>query len=369
LFKKFFMDRKVSRDDRKRERLISPLDKFHKDGVYYWDGGCKDLPIGRDLVPFSKALEKIFPDHYVPAKDATRERKYIHSEKSRPAWSSKVKNDSWEKLRNPTNGVLFQAFEKAFDSVPEFVNDQSKSDSEFRVDMYGNVVAKPGTAEQFSVCCTQYDHVLPWSRGGTSKSENIEVISWIANQMKHDYFLHGTDYVKGWKQLGNRPLNIGLSIDQFISLWVDVRDSIQRMTDNKQVRPAALRNHKLGKKLVEGILFKTCAMENSWKLFQAILAGGITNANGEFEQILKRPSGAPERPTGELLRRLLERFSIKFSSKETKTEAREIMEGRAKRDESVPDKVRRLRKELAEVEAMVEAQAEMKREAVIIYST
>jgi len=369
LFKKFFMDRKVSRDDRKRERLISPLDKFHKDGVYYWDGGCKDLPIGRDLVPFSKALEKIFPDHYVPAKDATREGKYIHSEKSRPAWSSKVKNDSWEKLRNPTNGVLFQAFEKAFDSVPEFVNDQSMSDSEFRVDMYGNVVAKPGTAEQFSVCCTQYDHVLPWSRGGTSKSENIEVISWIANQMKLDYFLHGTDYVQGWEQLGNRPLNIGLSIDQFISLWVDVRDSIQRMTDNKQVRPAALRNHKLGKKLVEGILFKTCAMENSWKLFQAILAGGITNANGEFEQILKRPSGAPERPTGELLRRLLERFSIKFSSKETKTEAREIMEGRAKRDESVPDKVRRLRRELAEAEAMMEAQAEMKREAVIIYST
>ena len=357
LFKKLFS---------KRERLISPLDKFHKDGVYYWDGGCKDFPIGRDLVPFSKALEKIFPDHYVPAKEATKEGKYIHSEKSRPNWSLKVKNDSWEKLRNPTNGVLFKAFEKAFPSVPEFVNDQSKSDSEFRVDMYGNVVAKPGAAEQFSVCCTQYDHVLPWSRGGTSKSENIEVISWIANQMKLNYFLHGTDYVQGWEQLGNRPLNIGLSVDQFISLWVDVRDSIYRMTD-KDVRPAALRNHKLGKALVEGILFKTCAMENSWKLFQDILAGGITNANGDFEQIIKGQSGEPERPTGELLRRLLERFPNKFSSKDAKREAREIMEARALMNESPADKVKRLERMLAE--AKMEAQAEMMREAVIMNST
>ena len=184
--------------------------------------------------------------------------------------------------------------------------------------------------------------------------------------MKFNYFLHGMDYVQGWEQLGNRPLNIGLSVDQFISLWVDVRDSIYRMTD-KDVRPAALRNHKLGKALVEGILFKTCAMKSSWKLFQDILAGGITNANGDFEQIIKGQSGEPERPTGELLRRLLERFPNKFSSKDAKREAREIMEARALMNESPADKVKRLERMLAE--AKMEAQAEMMREAVIMNST
>ena len=356
-----------------RERLISPLNKFqHINGEYYWDEGCKDFPIGRDLVPFSKALEMIFPDHYVPAKgfkDKLREGKYVHSEKRRPAWSLQVKNDSWEKLRNQTKGVLFQAFKKTFDVVPEFVNDRDMSDSEFRVDMYGNVVAKPGAAENFSVCCTEYDHVLPWSRGGTSKSANIEVISWIANQRKLDSFLHGTEYVQGWNQLGNRPLNIGLSVDQFISLWVDVREKIKQMTkkSNRDVRLADIRSHKLGKTLVEGILFKTCAMENSWTLFRDILAGGITNANGEFEQIIKRQNGEPERPTGELLRRLLERFPNKFSSKEAKKEACEIMEAQASMRENSTDKVKRIARMLAE--AKMEAQAEMRREAVFMSST
>ena len=125
---------------------------------------------------------------------------------------------------------------------------------------------------------------------------------------------------------------------------------------------AALRNHKLGKALVEGILFKTCAMENSWKLFQDILAGGITNANGDFEQIIKGQSGEPERPTGELLRRLLERFPNKFSSKDAKNEAREIMEARALMNEIPADKVKRLERMLAE------ARKEMMREAVIMKS-
>ena len=85
------------------------------------------------------------------------------------------------------------------------------------------------------------------------------------------------------------------------------------------------------------------------------------------QQIIKGQSGEPERPTGELLRRLLERFPNKFSSKDAKKEAREIMEARALMNESPADKVKRLERMLAE--AKMEAQAEMMREAVIMNST
>ena len=116
-------------------------------------------------------------------------------------------------------------------------------------------------------------------------------------------------------------------------------------------------------------------LQNSWKLFQDILAGGITIANGDFEQIIKGQSGEPERPTGELLRRLLERFPNKFSSKDAKKEAREIMEARAFMNESPADKVKRLQRMLveakmeAQAEIKMEVQAEMMREVVIMNST
>ena len=61
------------------------------------------------------------------------------------------------------------------------------------------------------------------------------------------------------------------------------------------------------------------------------------------------------------------RGQFKFSSKDAKREAREIMEARALMNESPADKVKRLERMLAE--AKMEAQAEMMREAVIMNST
>jgi hypothetical protein len=318
LTKKFLMDT--------RQRLVSELNAFQRDGVYWWDPDCQKFPIGslQHLELFSAALEKVFPDHYGPRSENTNGL-YVHVESKRPSWRVKTKNESWDKLRNPVSGVLCQAFASAFNvvpasNVPAFVNDQDVPDSEFRVDMYGNVVAKPGTTglANFSVCCTQYDHVLPWSRGGTSKSANVEVISWIANQRKSNHFLHGTDYVRGWS-VASRPLkNIGLTVEQFVSLWVDVRDNIEQKK-GKDPRLPALRSSNLGKKLVEDILYKTCAEENSWKSYQDVLNGGSTNANGDYEQIL------PGRPRGALLKRLLALFATADDAEGAMEEARKKM--------------------------------------------
>lgn len=319
LTKKFLMD--------KRERLVSQLDAFQRDGVYWWDPDCQKFPIGdsRHLEPFSLALEQVFPDHYKPNGVELLDGQYVQKEKTRPSWPEKTKKECWDKLRNPVSGVLCKAFASAFDVEPAsdvatFVNDQNAPDSEFRVDMYGNVVAKPGAAglAPFSVCYTEYDHVLPWSRGGTSQSRNVEVISWIANRRKSNYFLHGTDYVQGWST-ASKPLNaIGLSVEQFVSLWLNLRDTLARKTGT-QARLTELRSSKLGKRLVEDILYKTCAMENSWKLYRDVLAGGSTNMNGEYEQIL------PARPRGELLKTLLAFFATADDAEEAARNARKYM--------------------------------------------
>eukprot|EP00983_Pelagomonas_calceolata_P108456 1159460-Pelagomonas_calceolata.AAC.7 len=45
----------------------------------------------------------------------------------------------------------------------------------FRVDVYGNVVALdavPGSPAAFSM-----DHIMPWSRGGLTKTENLMALS------------------------------------------------------------------------------------------------------------------------------------------------------------------------------------------------
>lgn len=324
LTKKFLMNT--------RTRLTSEIGAFQRDDVFYWNPECSQkFVIGscRHLEQFAAALENAFPDQYVPSPEKAKagkpakqvpEGKYVHSERKRPKWSQKTKSDCWDKLRHPVRGVLCRAFAEAFEVAPsdvaEFVNDQNNSGSEFRVDMYGNVVAKPGTdgPQQNSVLFIEYDHVLPWSRGGTSFGENVEAVSWIANRRKSGIFLHGPSYSRGWSD-APRPLNeIGMTVPQFVSLWLNVRDTLVRKS-GKSARLTELRNSKLGKKLVEDILFKTCAMERSWTSYRDILAGGLTNTKGKYEQIL------PTRPQGDLLKRLLRIFATADDSEEAVAQA------------------------------------------------
>jgi len=92
----------------------------------------------------------------------------------------------------------------------------------FRVDMYGNVVQHPDFGDSCTLCSTEVDHVLPWSRGGlsTPESGNIQLISWFANRRKSNKFLHGPLYVNGWGKENSEEerLDVGISVELFISL-------------------------------------------------------------------------------------------------------------------------------------------------------
>ncbi|KAF5825426.1 hypothetical protein DUNSADRAFT_10179, partial [Dunaliella salina] len=52
----------------------------------------------------------------------------------------------------------------------------------FRVDVYGNVVALdavPGSPAAFSM-----DHIMPWSKGGRTRADNLMALSEAANSAK-----------------------------------------------------------------------------------------------------------------------------------------------------------------------------------------
>ena len=57
----------------------------------------------------------------------------------------------------------------------------------FKVDMYGNVIAKE--ADNMSLCYFDVDHIFPWSRGGRSVPENFAAVQWDCNRIvKKDRF-------------------------------------------------------------------------------------------------------------------------------------------------------------------------------------
>ena len=289
----------------KSDRLRAPLTEFNDgNGTYYWwDRTCKaKWKIGtlEQLQAFAAELEQIFPSHF-RARDARADPMLIHAEERRPTWSKTTKEDCWRKLRRSAR-PLTEKFAEAFgitpDRVPDFVRDDLDS-SEFRVDMYGNVVASVISTDkgpaQNSVCFTEYDHILPWARGGMSKGVNVESISWMANRKKTDRFIHGAAYAGGWTS-GEGALNLGLSTEQFVSLFKDIRDKI--MKSRRAPRLAELRNDAQGKKLVEKVLYEAPAVERSWDSLSRMISG----------------AGIMERPTGALLRFILDIYATAVDS-------------------------------------------------------
>jgi hypothetical protein len=66
----------------------------------------------------------------------------------------------------------------------------SKYRDVFKVDMYGNVVAKG--ASDGALCFFDVDHVFPWSRGGRSVMSNFEAVQCFANRSVKSDRLHPT---------------------------------------------------------------------------------------------------------------------------------------------------------------------------------
>ena len=64
--------------------------------------------------------------------------------------------------------------------------------------------------ENKSLCRSDLDHVLPWSRGGLSVSGNLRLLHWGANRNVKKAFIGD--------MLPEQSLQVGLSVDQFLRL-------------------------------------------------------------------------------------------------------------------------------------------------------
>ena len=209
-----------------------------------------------------------------------------------------------QRKRKPQRGILVKAYAKALGIPPADVPDELRDDrvySLFWVDMYGNVVAtrKDKGPTQYSVCRSELDHVVPWCRGGLSKGDNVEGISYMANRKKSNDFIHGVKYIEGWTS-GTDALNLGLSVDQFVSLWTGIKRKAKTRKEFSHLR----------EKLVEDVLFKAPAFALSWIKLASVLSGaGIMH----------------ERPRGDLLKHILRLYCSADTAEDFELEAKEYM--------------------------------------------
>jgi hypothetical protein len=300
----------------KKDRLLCALnDRRVPEGgsyCYYWDNNCKKYPIGnkKHLEMFAVEMggsdrdrdkNGLLAKQYANEKDAsvTRGTMTAHIEKKRSGWDTNLVDGCWEKRRT---GKIYDAWKKAFGSVPAFVDDTigAKDDKtfkcKFRVDMYGNVISysKAGEVNQEvqhkAVCSFEIDHVMPWSRGGLSFAknnrsrviDNVECIAWMANRRKSDKFLHGARYTHGWTTNSGcsvkESLNNGISVKQFIALWKYVK-----LQTDKDVKSNVTKREKrvfwetqFGKDLMRSLL-KSNPLQNSWKFLSRYLQDSSMN--------------------------------------------------------------------------------------------
>ena len=274
------------------------------DGNYFWGHNAdrRERKIGNkeDLAAFASELDELLQVRFAPKKEkrADGKCKFAHFENTRPAWSKQLLDACWDKMKT---GKLYKAWKDSFrtesdqnPAVPNFVNDTTgfanPDECLFRVDMYGNVVSRPGKVQHRAVCSVEIDHVFPWSRGGMSYAgndktraiANVEAVAWMANQRKNDKFLHGPLYLTGWcgeNASKEERLDNGLSVNQFIALWKYIH-SINE-TKKSTTRAAELVDSPGGKTLIDNLTKKNYG-KNSWERISKLLSSlpcGIEEEN------------------------------------------------------------------------------------------
>ena len=98
----------------------------------------------------------------------------------------------------------------------------SKYRDVFKVDMYGNVVAK--AAEDGALCFFDVDHVFPWSRGGRSVMANFQAVQCFANRSVKSDRLHPT--------ISDEEICVGLTLDELKGL-LELREGRGRNSKRK----------------------------------------------------------------------------------------------------------------------------------------
>ena len=274
------------------ERLLVPLGQYQKpSGFFWWDAGCRRQPIGdvNKLKEFGSRMDELFRENFA---DLNRTSRTIGDTFKRNTWARK------KGLGRPLAQAFATAFKCQERDVPEVINDSERGkadENKFRVDMYGNVIAAEkgdvGEKNTYRVCAIEYDHVLPYSRGGLTNEKNIEPISLMANQRKKAKLLHGPLYYNGWNTGENR-LDCGMTVEQFVSVWVYMRDETH---DPKSGNPYSLRGlvkSIRGKKLIEACFMSpSYGGRTGWKELSAILCGNHPSLN-PCDRNQPRPMGA-----------------------------------------------------------------------------
>lgn len=124
----------------------------------------------------------------------------------------------------------------ANEMAARFGEDVVRTGDEFRVDVYGNVVAR--RAQRYSPTAWDVDHIFPYSRGGLSVRGNLRVLHSRANQV-----------VKGDRietLIDPATMLVGIDVAQFLRMYSGARDKralYKRLTSRTQRIESEISKH------------------------------------------------------------------------------------------------------------------------------
>ena len=181
---------------------------------YSWAG--RNLGGEQEFRLWAQSLEQRFPPQFSAAADTGRS--------ASPGKAALRKSHPWESSPDRTKGCR-EATQACWEAADQhLLRDEWRKrfrtpmpaslGKNFRVDMFGNVIADPENASAMAVCAFEVDHIFPWSRGGRTLRANLAPVQWGANRYKSDKILQGQELGGG----GWALLQRGLPVQGFLAI-------------------------------------------------------------------------------------------------------------------------------------------------------
>ena len=114
-------------------------------------------------------------------------------------------------LTNNTNSSArifpFEIKEKCWNNAPIISN---RDPNRWRLDSLGNPVMKPLRGLQ-GIFCHEYDHIFPYSLGGTSTLDNCQILQTNINRKKGNQFYSNTELMDFKQKIPDSLRKIGVN--------------------------------------------------------------------------------------------------------------------------------------------------------------
>ena len=160
---------------------------------------------------YSKVLIKTFFKYSWLKDDLNKKNKSKHSN-----FSSNTQNTNQNSLRI----FPFEIKEKCWNQAPIISN---RDPNRWRLDALGNPVMKPLRGLQ-GIFCHEYDHIFPYSLGGTSTLDNCQILQTNINRKKGNQFYSNNDLLNFKQKIPESLRKIG--INKIDNKFLDIAEEL-----------------------------------------------------------------------------------------------------------------------------------------------